>query len=111
MMLAPHSDRSLAVATYFTPSNQALLNQAISRPRFRRPAAAAGSDYRAVHLIVSRRKNGTIFVLNRDDMGGFNSSGDQVVPEITSQSSGLWSSPTYFNGLIFLTPSNDNVQT
>jgi hypothetical protein len=51
-----------------------------------------------VHLITSRGKNGTIFLLNRDDMGGFNSSGDQVVQEITSQTDGAWSSPSYFNG-------------
>jgi hypothetical protein len=107
--LAPNSDRSLSVATYFTPSNQAMLNSDDLDFGSGGPLLLPDQTTGPTHLIVSRGKNGTIFLLNRDNMGGFNSSGDQVVQEITTQGAGLWSSPTYFNGLVFMAPSFDSV--
>jgi hypothetical protein len=108
--LTPGSDRSLSVATYFTPSNEAMLDEDDLDTGSGGPLLLPDQTVGPPHLIVSRGKDGSIFLLNRDDMGGFNASGDQVVQEITNQSDGLWSSPTYFNGSVYMAPSHDNVQ-
>jgi hypothetical protein len=112
MKLSPGSgsDRSLSVASYFTPSNQATLNSDDLDLGSGGPLLLPDQTTGPVHLIVSRGKDGTIFLLNRDNMGGFNSNGDQVVQEIITEGDGLFSSPTYFNGLIFMAPSHDHVE-
>jgi hypothetical protein len=108
MKLAPGTDRSLSVASYFTPSNQAMLDSDDLDLGSGGPLLLPDQTTGPVHLIVSGGKNGTIFLLNRDNMGAFNSSGDQVVQEIT-QSGGIFSTPTYFNGMVFIAPSFSHI--
>jgi hypothetical protein len=58
--------------------------------------------------LVQIGKTGAIYILNRDKLGGFNTSGDQVEQEVqtpitSSQGwgAGIWGSPTYWNGNIY----------
>ena len=60
-----------------------------------------------VHELVQVGKNGRIEVLNRDDLGGFNTISNQVVQEISGQVSGLWSTPAYWNGMVYFWGSGD----
>jgi Chitobiase/beta-hexosaminidase C-terminal domain/Legume lectin domain len=60
-----------------------------------------------VHELVQVGKNGRIEVLDRDDLGGFNTSSNLVVQEITGQVSGLWSTPAYWNGMVYFWGSGD----
>lgn len=54
-----------------------------------------------VHELIQVGKNGRIEVINRDDLGGFNSSYNDVVQEISGQIGGLWSTPAYWNGSVY----------
>ena len=51
------------------------------------------------HLLVGCGKEGKIYLLDRDNLGGFNAGGDAVVQEWNSD--GTWSSPAYWNGAIY----------
>jgi len=58
------------------------------------------------HLLVQAGKSGTIFVVNRDSMGHFNSSSDNIVQEIQALGS-MYSSPVYFNGEVYFWADSD----
>lgn len=60
------------------------------------------------HLMVSAGKGGTIYLINRDNLGGYNTTDDsqivQSLPNIFPNGTfdtGNYSSPVYFNGSVF----------
>ncbi|MFC5863732.1 chitobiase/beta-hexosaminidase C-terminal domain-containing protein [Acidicapsa dinghuensis] len=55
------------------------------------------------HLAVQAGKQGTFYLLNRDNLGGYSTTADQVVQEQTAVigRAGSWSSPAYWNGNIY----------
>jgi hypothetical protein len=55
------------------------------------------------HLVVGAGKDGNIYVVNRDSMGKFNSSGNSQIWQQVSGAlpSGIWSTPAYFNGTVY----------
>ncbi len=63
------------------------------------------------HLAVGSGKDGNIYVVNRDDMGKFNSSTDNIYQLITGQlSGGVWAKPSYFNGTVYYGAVNDSIK-
>ena len=57
------------------------------------------------HEMVSAGKNGTVYLVDRDSMGGFHSGSDQIVQSLVNifannlgQEGGNFSSPVYWNG-------------
>jgi chitodextrinase len=67
------------------------------------------------HLLVSAGKNGTIYVVDRDNMGGFHPA-DQNVQTLANifpfgtPLPGNYSSPVYYNGVVYFAPVADVVQ-
>ncbi|HEY3862264.1 MAG TPA: LamG-like jellyroll fold domain-containing protein [Verrucomicrobiae bacterium] len=103
----------LKVADYFTPYNQlnlagADLDLAACGPMLVPPEAAGTAS-----LIVGTGKAGTIYLLNRDNMGHFNNgaSDSQIVQSVAGQLAAIWSSPVYFNHLIFCQSSSSTLKT
>ena len=92
----------LTVQDSFTPSNQASLNSAdldvSSGGILLLPDQSAGGH---THLMVQAGKEGKLYVVDRDNMGGFNASTDNVVQEISGQSGGLWSIPAFWNNKLY----------
>ncbi len=69
------------------------------------------------HLLVQVGKEGRILVLNRDKLGGYAGpnagSNTNVVQDITGalkSDSGLWSTPAYWNGNVYLWAENDSLK-
>ena len=69
------------------------------------------------HEMVSAGKNGTIYLVDRDNMGGFHSGGDQIVQSLVNifqnnlgQEGGNFSSPVYWNGSVYFAPVAGPVQ-
>ena len=69
------------------------------------------------HLLVQVGKEGRILVLNRDKLNGYAGSGagsnTNAVQDITGalkQDSGLWSTPAYWNGNVYMWGSGDNLK-
>jgi hypothetical protein len=63
------------------------------------------------HLAVGAGKDGTIYVVNRDSMGKFNSQNDNAIyQEIGGAIGGVWSMPAYFNNAIYYGAVSDNLK-
>jgi hypothetical protein len=101
----------LKVADSFTPQNQSTLQaqdaDVGSGGVMLLPDNLPGSPI--AHLAVQIDKVGTMFLLNRDNLGGYNSV-DDVVQEITTTSygAGLWGAPAYWNGNVYFWPYGSN---
>ncbi len=73
----------------------------------------------APHLVGNAGKSGTIFLVNRDNMGRFNSQNEnQIVQSLVnifpnptfSNIGGNFSSPVYFSGFVFFSPVLDSIK-
>ena len=78
------------------------------------------------HELIGGDKNGTLYVVNRDSMGKFNSTSDQIIQELpnavgvhlsTSPTCGPsgkndcdYSTPAYWNGHLYVSGVNDHVK-
>jgi len=69
------------------------------------------------HLLITAGKSGTIYVINRDNLGKFNPSNDnQIVQSLVgvlpngSAESGNFSTPVYFDGYVYFGAVNDTVK-
>jgi hypothetical protein len=63
------------------------------------------------HLAVGSGKDTVIYVVNRDNMGKFNSTTDQNYQQINGQlAGGVFSTPSYFNGTVYYGAVNDAVK-
>lgn len=89
-----------AVADYFAPYNEYALDDADadlgSGGVLLLPNETGSTAH--PHLLVGAGKEGKIYLVDRDNMGHFNSSNDnQIVQEIANAIGGVWSMPAYFN--------------
>ena len=69
------------------------------------------------HLLIQAGKEGRIYVIDRDKMGGYNSSNDAIVQEIPAapsssgyQINGIYGRPAYWNGNVYFWGSGDNLK-
>lgn len=95
----------LTVADYFTMSNE------VSESNADMDLGSGGamllpdmkdSGGTVQHLMVGAGKDGNIYVVNRDSMGKFHASGNQIWQQLNSViPSGIWSTPAYFNGHVY----------
>jgi len=101
----------LKVVDYFTPKNQAALNDSDldvgSGGIMLLPDSAGSASH--PHLLVLAGKQGVIYLIDRDNMGGFNPNTDQVVQEVAALSHNL-STPAYFNGSIYFASQNQPIE-
>ena len=63
------------------------------------------------HLAVGSGKDANIYVVDRDNMGKFNSSRDNIYQQINGQlSGGVWSKPSYFHGTVYYGAVGDSIK-
>jgi hypothetical protein len=98
----------------FTPSNQSTLSSGDmdvgSGGVLLLPDQTSGAY---THLLVQAGKAGTVYLVNRDNMGGFNSTTDNVIQETTLETTiagtitngGLWSTPAFWNNTLYTWPA------
>jgi hypothetical protein len=57
----------------------------------------------SAHLAISGIKSGTMYLLDRDNLGKFNSSADRSLQDVTLSQSGysLYGGPAYYNGYVY----------
>jgi len=64
------------------------------------------------HLLVQTGKIGTLFLLNRDNLGGYNTTADQVVQAMPNAlATGAWSGPAYWNGNVYYWGKSDYLKS
>jgi len=101
----------LTVQDSFTPSNQANLNAGdtdlASGGVLLLPDQSVGGHK---HLLVMAGKEGVLYLVDRDAMGGFNGT-DQIVQEISGQvGGGLWSIPAFWNNTLYVWGVSDRLK-
>jgi hypothetical protein len=69
------------------------------------------------HELIAGGKYGTLYVLNRDSMGGYSTTSDQIVQEVTLVTQNpdalkdvLFGSPAYWNGTVYSAPDASPVR-
>jgi hypothetical protein len=101
---------TFTVVDYFTPFNEAPLSNRdldLSSGGVLLLPDQAGSD---PHEILSDFKRPSIFLVDRDNMGKFNSSGNRIVQTVTGAPQGYWSSPAYWNGRVYMAGVSDSLR-
>ncbi len=89
----------LKVADYFTPFNQATFNQTDKDLGSGGPLLLPDSVGSTAHphLLIGGGKEGRIYLIDRDNMGKFNSNTDNVVQEQLGAVKGIFDTPSYYN--------------
>jgi hypothetical protein len=62
------------------------------------------------HLAVGSGKDAIIYVVDRDNMGKFNSSADNIYQQINGQIGGVFSKPSYFNNTVYYGAVGDHLK-
>ncbi len=103
----------LSVADYFTPYNAEPLSEDDldlgSSGALLLPDGAGGSAH--PNLLVSGSKAGTVYVVDRDNLGHFQPGGDsQIVQSLPDAVGPLFGIPAYFNNTVYFSAAHDQVK-
>lgn len=95
----------LTVADYFSPSNEiaeSAADEDLGSGGLMLLPDMTDSGGVVRHLVLGAGKDGNLYIVNRDQMGKFNLSGDGIWQELDGVfPGGVFSSPAYFNGRIY----------
>ena len=116
----------LGIADTFTPFNQDTLDSTDSDLGSGGPMLLPDEVGGGGHFMIQAGKEGRIYLLNRDHLGGFNSTADQIPQEVVGQLGGgsggcgqlphcsgtdvNFSTPAYWNGKVYFGAMNDVVK-
>jgi hypothetical protein len=98
------------VVDYFTPYNQSYLQtndlDVGSGGPTLLPSSVGGGGHQ--NLLLGAGKQGVIYLIDRNNMGKFRATGDNVVQELTNpQTGGYFDTPAYFNGRVYYASVGD----
>ena len=107
-----------AVLDYFTPFNQSMLaaddvDLGSSGPIVL-PDSLGESGH--PHLLLATGKTGMLYLLDRDNLGGYDSSGDNALEEVgvapndSSAGGGVFGQPALFNGAVYIAGNRQPIQ-
>ncbi len=97
------SPSDLSVLDYFKPSNETWLRQNDADLGSGGTIVMPDNPSSHPHELIGGGKDGRLFVIDSDNMGGYNSI-DRVLQEVqtgTQQFDNMFSTPTYWNGYIY----------
>ena len=102
----------LSVLDYFKPSNESFLRQNDADFGSGSPILMPDNPSPYPHELIGGGKDGRIFVINRDNMGGYQET-DHVIQEVqtgTQQFDNIFATPTYWQGTLYYHCENDVVK-
>ncbi len=99
--------RALTVADYFTPYNQSDLDTKDLDLGSGAGMILPKQPGKFPNEIISAGKQGVIYVVNRSNMGKFDSQTDHVIQEVQGSAKGYWSSAAYWNSSVYLSGRSD----
>ncbi len=98
----------LAVADYFTPFNEGDLDAVDKDFGSAAPLILPDQPGSHPHVVIASGKEGTIYVIDRDDMGHFRAGSDtQIVQSVRSAVGSTFGMPAYWNGGLFYSGVDD----
>ena len=95
------------VVDYFTPSDQATLESKDLDMGSGGVTLLPDQAGAHAHELLGAGKEGTIFLVDRDNMGHFDPNANHVVQELDGALGANFGTPAYFNGLVYFGGSND----
>jgi hypothetical protein len=105
------------VVDYFTPHDQANMEALNIDLASAGPVLLLDQPGPNPHLLITGGKGGSVYVINRDNMGHFNSANDNNIIQTLVNifpngvpEPGNYSAPVYFNGTVYFSPVNDTLQ-
>jgi len=102
---------TLTLADYFTPHNQASLSSSDLDVSSCGTVVLPDQPGSIPHLLVASGKEGTVYLLNRDNLGQYNSSGDtQIVQELPLAVGPMFSTPAYWNSKVYFSGNFNPIQ-
>jgi hypothetical protein len=105
------SGNQLAVADSFTPYDQGNLSDGDLDVASGGVLLLPDQPGNHVHELVQAGKEGSIYLVDRDHMGGFqNGSNSQIVQNITNQIGGIFGMPAYWNNNVYFGGVRDNLK-
>ncbi len=113
MKLGPPDEGTFPVLDYFTPYDGPSLNVGDfdigSGGLILLPDQTTGP---ILHLLVQSDKKGDIFLVNRDNMGKYNSqNNNQIVQYLPAADTGMWSTPSYWNNNVYFGAAGDHIKS
>jgi hypothetical protein len=101
-----------AVLDWFTPYNQAYLSSGDLDLGSSGPLLLPDQPGAHPHLLVGAGKEGTIYVIDRDDMGHFHAGSDSQIVQalVAALPAEHDSAPTYWNGRVYFAAQGDAVK-
>jgi hypothetical protein len=103
----------IRVVDYFTPHNELMLEKQDLDPASSGvlilPDGAGGRAH--PDLLLASGKSGTIYVINRNNMGHFHRSSDEIVQELNGAITGSFDTPAYFDNTIYYAGINDALKS
>ncbi|HSY12375.1 MAG TPA: hypothetical protein VK976_09315 [Verrucomicrobiae bacterium] len=103
---------SLTELDYFKPSNETYLRDNDADFGAGSPIIMPDNPSQYPHELIGGGKDGRIFVINRDDMGGYQQT-DHVIQEVqtgTQQFDNIFATPTFWNNTLYLHCAQDVVR-
>jgi len=114
--LRPGKD-GLSLVDFFTPSSQAKMARDDLDLGSAGVMVLPDQPGAAPHIAITSGKNGHIYVLNRDALGGYGAGlngNPQVIQEISGQLKQQMGTPAYWNGRVYfgagISPHNDGIK-
>jgi Immunoglobulin domain len=108
------SSAPLTLLDYFTPLNTVSESNADTDFGSGGPLLlpdVVDSNGTTRHLAVGSGKDSIIYVVDRDNMGKFHSSQDNIYQQISGQiSGGVWAKPSYFNNTVYYGAVGDSIK-
>ena len=106
------SASDLSIIDYFKPSNEAYLRSQDADFGSGSPIIMPNNGSQYPHELIGGGKDGRIFVMNRDNMGQYQTT-DHVIQEVqtgTRRDDNIFSTPTFFNGTLYYHCDSDVVK-
>jgi hypothetical protein len=104
------SNGVLTVQDSFTPSNQSNLSSADQDLGSGGAVLLPPQSGAHPNLLVQVGKSGTIYVVDRNAMGSYSTTNDNIVQEFSTEIGGVWGMPAYWNGNVYVWGKNDNLK-
>jgi len=101
----------LGLVDYFTPFNQSTLNGLDNDVGSGGPLLLPPQPGAHPNLVIAGSKDGTVYVVDRDQMGHFQfGSNSQIVQTLSGAVAPIFSAPAYWNGNVYFAGWGDHVK-
>jgi hypothetical protein len=109
--LSAQESGGLSVVDYFTPYNQATLAKDDEDLGSGGNIVIPDQSGPYPHMLVGAGKEGVIYLVNRDDMGGYNpSNNNQIIQSITGAVAAVYTAPAFWRNNIYFSSVGQPLQ-